>query len=70
MDHQLCLAFLLWFFLDWNPNVKDEIVVQGDVSAEVEEMLETGGGALGGGIGGRTGEGEVVRVEVRGKKGE
>lgn len=45
-------------------------MVQGDVSQEVEEMLERGGGGLGGGIGGKTGEGEVVRVEVKGKKGE
>lgn len=50
---------------------QEEIVVQGDVSQEVEEMLERGGGALGGGIGGKTGEGEVVRMEVKGKsKGE
>ncbi|KAF8581912.1 density-regulated protein DRP1 [Ramaria rubella] len=48
---------------------QDEIVVQGDVSDEVEEMLEKGGGALGRGIGGKTGEGEIVLVEVKGKKG-
>ncbi|GJJ16110.1 Translation machinery-associated protein 22 [Clathrus columnatus] len=34
---------------------QDEIVVQGDVSDEVEEMLEKGGGALGPGIGGDSG---------------
>lgn len=43
-------------------------MVQGDVSDEVEEMLEKGGGALGRGVGGATGEGEIVLVEVRGKK--
>jgi len=48
---------------------QDEIVVQGDVSDEVEEMLEKGGGVLGKGIGGDSGEGEIVRVEVKGKKG-
>ncbi|KIJ57352.1 hypothetical protein M422DRAFT_148483, partial [Sphaerobolus stellatus SS14] len=51
---------------------QDEIVVQGDVSDEVEEMLEKGGGPLGRGIGedSESGEGEIVRVEVKGKKGE
>ncbi|KAF8523889.1 density-regulated protein DRP1 [Hysterangium stoloniferum] len=48
---------------------QDEIVVQGDVSDEVEEMLEKGGGPLGKGIGGSNGEGEIVLVEVKGKKG-
>lgn len=43
--------------------------MQGDVSEEVEEMLEKGGGVLGKGTGGDSGEGEIVLVEVKGKKG-
>jgi density-regulated protein len=67
-DYSLIMVHLCDGDLFWA--VQDEIVVQGDVSMEVEEMLERGGGALGSGIGGKTGEGEVVRVEVKGKKGE
>lgn len=33
-------------------------------------MLEKGGGALGPGIGGDNGVGDIVLVEVKGKKGE